>query len=501
MKPRICLLLLPLFLAACQTEPPPPPAGEGGAAAKPTNRIDIPPTVVANLGITFVKVERRHVSRSLRLPGAFESTPEAGRAYVTPLGGRVSLLVKQFQRVEAGQALYRLDSPELLALLHEIADADAETAQREAETAIARAELDAAQRAVATWPARLAAVEAAIAASEQHSTNLQAARDLWDARVKQLEDLEKAGGGRAGELAEARSRLADAESAISDERETRAGFTADLAELKAGLDADRARIAGLNTSAEKARAATVAAQVHAGMTRHQAASLLGIAPALLEGDAWRKLDGFTELATADGVVTDLSASEGEFVAAGSIVARTLDDKAVRFRARALQADLGLLADGLDASIVPPAGGPLALSGALAGKLTIAPTADPESRTLDLLVTPATVAAWARPGITAEVEVVYDKTEDAKLAIPLACVMQDGLDKIFFRRDPNDANKVIRVVASLGKGDGRWIVVNTGVVEGDEVVLHGAYELKLTGAGKASGKGHFHADGTYHEGDD
>jgi hypothetical protein len=31
------------------------------------------------------------------------------------------------------------------------------------------------------------------------------------------------------------------------------------------------------------------------------------------------------------------------------------------------------------------------------------------------------------------------------------------------------------------------------------VLDGVYELKLTGAGKAMGEGHFHADGTFHAG--
>jgi hypothetical protein len=41
------------------------------------------------------------------------------------------------------------------------------------------------------------------------------------------------------------------------------------------------------------------------------------------------------------------------------------------------------------------------------------------------------------------------------------------------------------------------VVNSGVKEGDEVVLEGVYELKLAGGGKATGGGHFHADGTWH----
>jgi multidrug efflux pump subunit AcrA (membrane-fusion protein) len=73
-----------------------------------------------------------------------------------------------------------------------------------------------------------------------------------------------------------------------------------------------------------------------------------------------------------------------------------------------------------------------------------------------------------------------------------------LASIIFRRDPKNPDKVIRMEADLGISDGKWVVVNSGLREGDEVVLDGVYELKLAGGGKATGGGHFHADGTYHE---
>jgi multidrug efflux pump subunit AcrA (membrane-fusion protein) len=124
-------------------------------------------------------------------------------------------------------------------------------------------------------------------------------------------------------------------------------------------------------------------------------------------------------------------------------------------------------------------------------------ADPEQRTVDLIATPLEVPPWARAGVTATLEVVTDRAGES-LAIPAAAVVQDGLEQVFFRRDPRDADKVIRTVADLGVSDGRWVVLNSGVKAGDEVVVEGVYELKLaSAAGGPRGGGHFHADGTWH----
>jgi hypothetical protein len=56
-------------------------------------------------------------------------------------------------------------------------------------------------------------------------------------------------------------------------------------------------------------------------------------------------------------------------------------------------------------------------------------------------------------------------------------------------------------ADLGISDGRWIVIESGVKDGDEVVLAGNYQLMLATAGNAAKGGHFHSDGTFHEGKD
>ncbi len=86
-------------------------------------------------------------------------------------------------------------------------------------------------------------------------------------------------------------------------------------------------------------------------------------------------------------------------------------------------------------------------------------------------------------------------------MPLHAVVRDGLTPIIFKRDPKDPDKVIRMEADLGIDDGRWVVVKSGVKEGDEVVLDGVYQLMLATSGTAAKGGHFHSDGTFHEGED
>ena len=49
-------------------------------------------------------------------------------------------------------------------------------------------------------------------------------------------------------------------------------------------------------------------------------------------------------------------------------------------------------------------------------------------------------------------------------------------------------------------DGRWVALLSGVRDGDEVVLDGAFQLMLATSGSIQKGGHFHSDGTFHEGE-
>ena len=63
-----------------------------------------------------------------------------------------------------------------------------------------------------------------------------------------------------------------------------------------------------------------------------------------------------------------------------------------------------------------------------------------------------------------------------------------------RRDPANPDKAIRIEADLGVDDGRWIVIKSGVAEGNEVVLEGVYQLMVATSGSISTASSFQITG-------
>jgi hypothetical protein len=470
-------LIVPLVLAlaplGCDKKAEQPPsAGTDGSAPAPTNRVDINPAVRQNLGITFAKVESRNVARTLRLPGRFELLPTAKREYRAAAPGTVELLVEQYQSVTAGTPLYRLDSPRWREMQKELADAEASVklAQAGAES-----------------------MTPLLAAHENHHAEIQKAVDLWAARVNTLQELQSAGGARGDEIAQARASLASSRSELAETMEKEAELLARKAETAAQLDAATSRLAFLYEAA---------------------ATLVGVSPADLRSPSpenagsprWRTINGIEARALAPGVIESVNVVSGGVIDQHAHILSTVQPEFVRFRAVGLQSDLPRLADGQQASVVAAQ----AITGDQAaqapsrfvGSLILAPTADPERRTLELILTPAsntTAPAWAKAGVSAFLEVVTNGTGRDELAVPLKCVTRDGTAAIIFRRDPSDPNKAIRMEADLGLDDGRWVVIKSGVAEGNEIVLDGVYQLMVATSGSITKGGHFHPDGTFHEG--
>ena len=413
-------------------------------APAPSNRVDIPPAVRQNLAITFVKAEYRKVAQTLRVPGRFELLPTARREYRTPLGGRVELLVTQFQRVQAGKALYRVDSSDWRDLHERIASAEA--------------------RVDSMAPIR--------EAHRKHEQGLADKVAIWEERLKQLETLREAGGGSASQLTEARATLNATQAELADVMEKDAELASQQKQAEAELRSLRSRHELLVQS-------STCGDRHEGSTPGTGYSVCAVAP---------------------GVVETIAITPGGLIEVGGLVLSVVQPEQIRFRARGLQSDLGRLRDGLPARIAPPQGSSVALQDVMAGELRLGLTADADERTFDLLVQPTNLASWARAGVSGYMEITLEGGSE-ELAIPLSAVVRDGATPYIFRRDPQNPDKVIRLQADIGMSDGRWVVINSGVREGDEIVLGGNYQLMLaTSTGGTPKGGHFHSDGTFHEGD-
>lgn len=427
-------------------------AHEETSSVTNSNRIDIPAMVRQNLGITFVKVERRPVRSTLRIPGQFELRQEARREYRAMLGGRVHLAVKQYDKVKAGDLLYVLDSPPWRRVQSKLAEA---------------------------FKACYCCVP-----------ELDAAKAAVNENQVQLKFL----GQRLLRLIEAGTRNVSLEAEQSKLNTTIPRLDAEV----------RAKEMDLRSARMTYKVLLNEAQSITGMKSSVLEAMLpGQEDELLQMPFWTSIDRFEIRAESDGVVNEVNVTEGGWLEEGELIIETIDPKVLRFHADALQADITKFSSGQQARIVPPQGGSIKLQDTIEGQIEIGFQAHATQRTIPIFLVPDQLPKWAKSGVTAYLEVYTNQNESAVLAIPEATVVRDGLDMIFFRRDPSNPSLAIRMEADLGDSDGRWIEVRSGVQLGDEIVLGGVYPLMLSSSdlgGRMEG-GHFHSDGTFHPSDE
>lgn len=456
----LCCALL--ALAACGKTAP--DAGHGDANEKqeaPTNRIAAPALVRANLGIQFAPVQRRRVAATLRLPGQFESLPQGRQEYRTPVAGRVQVKVAPMQQVAEGDVLYELDAPEWRAT------------QRRMQDLVTNQ---------GVTSARLEAMTPLLIAHESHEKSLLEAQSVLRKRIEQLEATQREVGGQAEQTTSARLSLAQVNAQLAEAAEKHANLRATLAELRAELGAAQQR---MSFELDAASAIT-------GRKREELLETEGGEP------RWRSMNAIAVRARTAGVADRLPAANGAWVEASDLLAQVVDLKQMRFVAHGLQSDLPKLHDGLVARVVPVG----TANGASAnGSLRIGIAADAHQRSIELYVELPTPPSWARPEVAAFAEIETKGGANEELAIPSRAVLQDGLQKVLFRRAKDDPDVVIRMEADLGVDDGRFVEILSGLADGDEIVVDGAYELVLATSGSQQKGGHFHADGTFHAEED
>jgi len=215
--------IVALVCTGCNREPASegtshPQAASAQQAAPITNRVAIPETVRRNLGLTFAKVEMRAVAETIRVPGRFELLPDARREYRTMLGGRVELLVKQFQRVERGALLYQLDSLPWRELQQKLAEAQAEIGEGEK---------------------RVEMIGPMFEAHERRHKAIEDAVQILSERAARLEQGQFQGGVSAEEIGQVKTSLARARADLAEVLEKETDLAVRRAEVTSQLEAAR----------------------------------------------------------------------------------------------------------------------------------------------------------------------------------------------------------------------------------------------------------------------
>jgi biotin carboxyl carrier protein len=201
-----------------------------------------------------------------------------------------------------------------------------------------------------------------------------------------------------------------------------------------------------------------------------------------------------------GVVERLPVENGAWVETGAEIVCVAQDKRLWFRADGVSAEMTKVRGGQRGFVEPPG---KERGEAAAGTIELGFATDDAARVHPVYLLPSALPAWAAPGRAGVLTVVVEERADARVALPRACVVMDGLNSVVFMRDATDADgdRFLKVDVTLGATDGEWVEVE-GLAEGAVVVLDGAYELKLaapSSGGQKKAAGHFHADGQFHEG--
>lgn len=196
-------------------------------------------------------------------------------------------------------------------------------------------------------------------------------------------------------------------------------------------------------------------------------------------------------APSDGVIEALPATDGAWVEVGAEVVRLVTPDALRLKALVSPAEIGRLSDGLSCRTDKQEGElriGLEAEGGLIPVYAVFPQKVVSSR------------VGARGSFVCEA----DRSAEESWCVPRGAIVRVGLKSVVFLRDEHDPDRFLAHEVRPGVSAGGLTAVEGLDVDDDtEVVVEGAYELKLAlpQEGAAKPAGHFHADGTFHEGED
>ncbi len=198
-------------------------------------------------------------------------------------------------------------------------------------------------------------------------------------------------------------------------------------------------------------------------------------------------DGLITLrASADGLVEQFVAKNGDWLEIGGAVLQLINPRALRLKALVPSGDAEKLKNAKKAVV-----------GQFLGTTKLA-IGDDSGIVPLYVVFENDIDAIA--GTRAQADIYTMEDAETLYAVPTSAIVKMNLEPVVFVKDPHDAEHFIAVPVITGASNGNWTHVD-GLPSNAEVVVDGVYELKLAISGdKVKSSGHFHADGTFHDGD-
>ncbi|WP_017303460.1 efflux RND transporter periplasmic adaptor subunit [Spirulina subsalsa] len=412
--------------------------------SQPASGVRVDNVTAERLGIQMEPVGRRSLNVGIRTTGEVVTQPDQMVMVNAPINGTVmELLVQPGDRVRKGQALARIIAPELIELR---VSSQSNRVGVEAELRAAQANLTLARR---NYERQVAMAEAEITAAQQQMNQAQE-------RFRQDQFLAEAG-------AIARQQLLDSES--------------HLATIRSQLTRAESRQAVLEAQAELERSQVA---VEAAQSRLQLSSATYQARLQQLNSTATEQGLVTISAPIAGQVAERPVTLGEAVeAATTPIVSIVNGDRLRITANVHEKDLAQVVKGQSVRARVNSLPDRIFTGRV---VTIGAKVDGETR-----VIPVTAelenAAPLKPGMFAELEILTARTPERVLTIPASALVDaDGRHLVFVQ----NGSAFEPVEINIGRRDGNQVEIESGLFEGDYVVVQGALQLyaqSLLGGGK------------------
>ena len=415
-------------------------AGHGdefkGGAVQSSGSVDVDSAVAARLGFKVEPVKRERLAFGVKTTGQLETLPNRQVEVTTPMGGTVlRLLVKPGDRVDQGQAVAIMNSPDLTDLRAAAMDRKAEAT---AAVQTSTADLQLAQENL----------ERQGTIVEQEVQEAQSAFDFIQESYTKDQTLADAGALPKRVVLESKTKLVAAQATLTKV-------------------ASRLPIAEANAQVKRAQSALDAAEARVYLSNQSYSARLKQLGANANADGT-----LTIVAPIAGTVDDRETTVGESAKdPGKKIMTIVNGAGVQASGNVFEKDLSQIK--VDQSVRVKVNG---LSDrTFGGRISVIGTAvSSETRVVPIKVELDNVDGVLKPGMFADIEVLTDRTPVAVLAIPKSAIVEtNDKKKIVFVQNGKSFQSTD---VTLGRESGEMIEVTNGLLDGDRIVTQRAPQL-------------------------